>query len=551
MLQVPTPTKTNWKKILRELNPSDYPSLPEKLKILRDRLRKKEKLSVLDDTVGCALLKRYFEDFKSEINTNYISNIPYENFSARNPLEHQKEAIYFLLKNDRAILADQMGKGKTGSSIYASLSLEESTKILVVAPKSLKYSYANELKIFTDDYYIVDKKWGVAKFVLVHYESLKKYADEIIEFAPNVIICDEAHEVKNMKAGKYKSLNEILKYHYPNKLWLMTGTPIANRPLEFFTLLKLLRHPLSKSWENYIVRYCNGHLDNFGRWAVGGASNLKELHELTKGIILRRINKKGDLPDFKRTPYYLDMSDEVRRRYENSIEDFEKTRKEEIAEELKEQGMSKFAVHYESNTVTKIVVKRIFCAHQKIKDSSVKELINEKLKSDPTNKIIVFTNYIDVVDSIYNEYKEISVKLDGRVKEALDRQNVVDKFNEDPKQRILVSNIRVGGTGYNIQSANIVIINDMDWVPNTMLQAECRVWRYGQKREVEFIYPIYKDSIEDLLYNAVNKKMQIATELIDGTREEYFETDNPEEILDIEDVSKEDILKEIFAQMNI
>ena len=112
----------------------------------------------------------------------------------------------------------------------------------------------------------------------------------------------------------------------------------------------------------------------------------------------------------------------------------------------------------------------------------------------------------------------------------------------------MVANLKVGGTGYNIQAANYVIVNDMDWVPNTMLQAECRIWRFGQKRDVEFIYPMYKKSVEEELFLVINGKMQIISELIDGTREEYFE-DNDNSVI-FENISKDDILKEIFSQYN-
>ena len=129
------------------------------------------------------------------------------------------------------------------------------------------------------------------------------------------MIIDECHMAKNPKAARTKIINQIGET-IPKK-WLLTGTPIANRPMDFYNLLSLCESPLTSSWQYYAFRYCdakkfrkktkNGMRDI---WITDGASNLEELHERTKRLILRR--KKEDhleLPPKIVAPYYIEIDD--------------------------------------------------------------------------------------------------------------------------------------------------------------------------------------------------------------------------------------------------
>ena len=105
---------------------------------------------------------------------------------------------------------------------------------------------------------------------------------------------------KNPKAARTKIINQIGEGI--QKKWLLTGTPIANRPMDFFNLLSLCESPITASWQNYAFRYCdaikfkkktkNGMRDI---WITDGASNLEELYDRTNSLILRR--KKEDILD--------------------------------------------------------------------------------------------------------------------------------------------------------------------------------------------------------------------------------------------------------------
>ena len=150
------------------------------------------------------------------------------------------------------ILGDDMGLGKTYQSIVAALEIE-AERVLIVCPSSLKINWMREIENFCEDVSIIKgKHWDPDRFTIINYDILKnfhtieekgkKYEDwelrrEIVEFNPDLIILDEAHFVKNHKSIRGKILKDISKRFKTERVWLLTGTPIANRPMDYFNLL--------------------------------------------------------------------------------------------------------------------------------------------------------------------------------------------------------------------------------------------------------------------------------------------------------------------------
>jgi SNF2 family DNA or RNA helicase len=251
--------------------------------------------------------------------------------------KHQKEGVEFLLSKKRCILADDMGLGKTIMSVVSSIA-SKAEKILIVCPANAKINWFREVNAFIDkdDISIISgKKWVPKKYTIINYDILKNFhtivdgrktygEDEInrqlMDEGFDLVILDEAHSVKNPKANRTKIINEISKDI--KRRWLLTGTPIANRPMDFFNLLKLCDSPLTSSWQYYAFRFCDGK--KFKKklksgkyrdiWLTDGASNLEELHERTKSLVLRRMKSDHlDLPPKIVAPYYMEIDDIISR----------------------------------------------------------------------------------------------------------------------------------------------------------------------------------------------------------------------------------------------
>lgn len=530
--------KRNYQKVLRELDLAKYPSLDDFLRGIKEKLLRKEKLTIAEELMTFPKLKKFFEEYRKEINRYYINSIDFSAFKTRPPLSFQETGIKFLLYNDRCILADDMGLGKTTQAIVGALCLPEDYKILIVTLKSLKYNFESEIQFYSDSYKVIEKKWETGyKFTIVHYESLKKWKADILKEKFHCIISDESHFLKNAKVGRSKNFAEIIKT--TEKVWLLTGTPITNRPIDFYNLLKIIKHPLSKNWIEYVEKYCDGKKE-YGVWNVNGASNLQELYEKTKGSILRRLKTDHvkDLPNKFRAPVFLHL--DSHKEYDKVIANYKTAKLEELLEE-------DYNVYDEDDIhvaeMTKFILWRQYCAMKKIEDGSLVELIDTQVSEG--KKVVVFTNFTKVVDEVVAKFGKDARFIDGRIVDAKERLNIVNEYNEDPSIKVLVCNLRVGSVGLNIQSASVAIINDMDWVPSTMLQAEDRLWRIGQKNEVNILYPIYKGTVEEIVFKVINEKMRNISAAIEGREEEYFETNEK-----VEKKDKNSILQEIFAQLD-
>jgi SNF2 family DNA or RNA helicase len=447
--------------------------------------------------------------------------IDYSPYDHRPPMEHQKVAIEKLLVNNKFILADDMGVGKSTSAVIGALE-SGAKKILIVCPASLKINWEREIKNYTDRRILLieGKKWGSTfDFYIINYDILKNFhttdksedseaykliAKENFELA----IVDEAHYISNATAQRTKLLNDILE-KIP-RVWLLTGTPMTSRPINYFNLLKIVESPLALNWQSYVRRYCAGYQFKVGAkkiWNTSGAANLDELREKTKNLVLRRMKTDIlDLPEKIIAPVYLELKNTF---YDDELEDFMRITKENKQNESI------------SVTLNRLMKIRQLIAIEKIQYTC--ELIDKFIEQD--KKVIVFTNFTATLDEIHEKYKKNSVTLDGRMSKEK-RQESVDKFQTNDKIKIFISNIIAGGVGITLTAAEGVIMNDLSFVPAHHSQAEDRAYRHGQKNSVLVYYPVFENTIEIQIYNMLQKKKNIIDQVMgDGEYSESFTKD--------------------------
>jgi SNF2 family DNA or RNA helicase len=146
-----------------------------------------------------------------------------------------------------------------------------------------------------------------------------------------------------------------------------------------------------------------------------------------------------------------------------------------------------------------------------------KVIANEKVKQtieftenilEQGKKVIIFTNFTDTLQTIYQHFGKQAVYLDGSCSNSV-RQQAVDQFQNNEKITVFVGNLKAAGVGLTLTAAEVVIMNDLSFVPAEHSQAEDRAYRYGQKSNVLVYYPIFENSIEGAIYDILNKKKQI------------------------------------------
>ena len=435
------------------------------------------------------------------IKNNKVENvvIDYKKYSHRPPLEHQKEAIQKLVENKKFILADDMGLGKTTSTIIAALETG-AKKMLIICPASLKINWQREIENYSNrtTSIIEGKKWDDADFVIINYDIIKNFHDDkkktesiIVKSKFDLVIIDEAHYVQNSQAQRTKLINDIGRK--VERVWLLTGTPITSRPINYFNLLSLIDSPVAQNWMAYVKRYCNGFQFQARRrkiWNVSGASNLEELRDRTSPLVLRRLKENVlDLPEKIITPVYLRL-------------------KSNEYEELMGEYYDWYDKNGESDSLTlqftKLTKVRQVIAEEKTKATiELCENIIEQGK-----KVIVFTNFTKSLEMILQHFGKNAVRLDGQMSQK-ERQLSVDRFQNEEDVTIFVGNIKAAGVGITLTAAEAVVMNDLSFLPSDHSQAEDRSYRYGQKNNVLVYYPIFDNTVEGIIYDILKKKKNI------------------------------------------
>ena len=427
--------------------------------------------------------------------------IDYSKYSHRPPLEHQKEAIQKLVENKKFILADDMGLGKTTSTIIAALE-SGSKKVLIICPATLKINWKREIENYSDKtIYIAESKnfSTEADYVIINYDILKNFHDpkkknesQVLASNFDLVIIDEAHYIKNVTAQRTKLINDIVKNI--DRLWLLSGTPMTSRPIDYFNLLSLIDSPVAKNWMAYAIRYCQGYQFNVGGrkvWNVTGASNLEELRDRTLGLTLRRLKENVlDLPDKIITPVYLRLKS---KQYEEVMGEYY-----DWYDKNPEESKS---LTVQFSKLTKV---RQIIADEKIAQTI--ELAENILEQD--KKVIIFCNFTDSLNKITEHFGKAAVKLDGSMSKP-ERQKSVDEFQDNPKVKVFVGNIKAAGVGITLTAAEAVIMNDLSFLPSDHAQSEDRAYRYGQKNNVLVYYPIFENTIEGVIYDILNNKKQV------------------------------------------
>lgn len=443
--------------------------------------------------------------------------------------EHQVEGIRFLNIAKKAILADDMGLGKTRQAILAAAN--EVGDILVVCPASLKENWAREIRgqDIEDTIEIIDggKRYtyydgGTRVWTIVNYDVLERYVEDLKQ---PIGIYDEAHYVKNLRTNRTKAALKIAKRQ--EIVYLLTGTPVLNRPEELFSLLQAIDHKLGKSWYSYVLRYCNGHYREFrkrvqlpnGAWEVknikfldtGGASNLDELAVKISDSYLRRTKAElGDkLPAKIVDTVKVELAPADRQKY-NTVWDTYIQYLENDPDGVDERKMINAQMTRHLIELGKL--------KQVVSLGKLDRIVNDVADIvEQGEKVLVFTQYTETVRQLKEKLqaKKIkSVSLTGS-DDMQARTKAVDEIQKGSTQ-VFIGNIKAAGVGLTLTAANTVLFADMEWTPALNQQAEDRAHRIGQPKQVNIHYYIAEKTVDEDIAELLGVKQQIINKILSG-----------------------------------
>lgn len=406
-------------------------------------------------------------------------------------------------------------------------------RVLIVCPSSVKINWEREINYFQcfDTSIINGKKWEQDRFTIINYDILKNFhaiagvthkdlkADDIcwenqdlVQGNFDLVIIDEAHYLKDHKSIRGSIMKDLCVKHNIPKTWLLTGTPVANRPMDFYNLLALIKAPIANDWMFYVKRYCdyksffktlkNGHKKKIH--LTNGASNLDELARKTKNLLLRRMKTEiEDMPDKIITPIMHEMTKTQWKGYEELWEEYLVERKKK-----KKRGEPE-------RDLVELILLRQYIANITIPKTI--EMVENAIQQD--QKVIIFTNFTEELQALEKKFGSSCVIHFGEMSDK-QKQISVDEFQQNDDKRIFIGNIKSAGVGITLTKGTIVIFNSFDWVPGNNEQAEDRAYRIGQKNHVNVYYQLFNDTIATRMWDMLEHKKKIIEQIIGGAQEE-------------------------------
>ena len=429
-----------------------------------------------------------------------------------------------------AILAE-MGTGKTLISIGIAGHLylkNEINKLLIVAPLSITKVWEEEFAKFADfDYQIKVLEGNSSKkaemlrnlfgnklqVAVVNYESCWRMEKEIADWKPDMIICDESSKIKNPQAKQSKALHRLGKKSKHNII--LTGTPVTNNPLDFFSQYKFLDEDIFGG-SYYAFRSKYAVMGGYGNYQVVGYKNLQELTEKAHKIAFRITKKEAlDLPEQVDTNRYIELEPKARAIY-NQVE------RDSFAE-LDSGDLST------PNVLTKLLrLSQITGGYVKNEFNDIAEQVSSaKLNEledivdqcmEANKKLVVFARFIPEIDAIAKMLRTKKIKYSMIRGDVKDRASEVDKFQNDNETKVFIGQLQTTGMGLTLTAADTAVFYSLSYNFADYEQAKARIHRIGQKNTCTYIHLVAKNSIDEKVLDALSKKKNIADLVVDNWR---------------------------------
>lgn len=456
------------------------------------------------------------KDFFEGINKLTEENIDYPKLNAtlRDYQKYGYKWLKYLTDNNLgACLADDMGLGKTLQAIalLTNLHEEKKKKSMVIMPKSLIYNWENEIKRFSPKlkvgvYYGINRDFSSLKkvdIILTTYGTIRNDIENLLEQKFDLLVLDESQNIKNINSQTTKA---VLLLNAKKRVAL-SGTPIENNLLELYSLFRFLNPEMFGS----VQEFTNDYIVPIQKYS--DTSTIEELRKKIYPFLLRRVKKEvlADLPDKIEKLVYVDMNDEHRRFYEERRKYYYSL----LEKNTSSQGnFDKFFVLQAINELRHIVSSPEL-ESKKIISSKKEVLIENVIEAIENNhKVLVFVNYLSSIESICDSLKENKIKYLKMTGQTKDRQNLVDKFQNDSRYKVFVMTLKTGGVGLNLVSADTIFIYDPWWNTTVENQAIDRAYRLGQDKTVFAYKMIMRNTIEEKILKLQEIKNKLLDDLI-------------------------------------
>lgn len=425
---------------------------------------------------------------------------------------YQLTAVNFLVEHRRAYLADVMGLGKSIVALTALHQLE-ARDFVVFAPKSAMGVWRDELwKWYQQPATILTGNQQQRAQILDAYHGgplITSYsqAETVANYRRrwDAIVLDEAHTLRNRGTKMLRAVNQLRS----PTLFCLSGTPIVNHAMDLWPLLHLIdpQFPLFRSYWRFASEFCVVYRDEYGTH-IGGVSKPVYLRTLLKSYLLRRTDKQvlAQLPPITRQSIPLTLEGTQREAYLL------------LARTMEAQypGNADGNIILTPNVIAQIVrLRQLLVTPRLLWDNAPRgaclDALADYLRADLANNrnVVIFTPFAAAIPHIGEIVKDLGydfAMLYGGLSQAhFDR--TLAKCQDD-RVRVLIASLGIS-QGYSATFAQSAYFVGFDWTPAMNLQAEARLHRIGQTNPVYVRYFVHRDSVDEYVLAALNRKTAI------------------------------------------
>ena len=398
-------------------------------------------------------------------------------------------------------------------------------RMLVVAPLSIVSVWEQEFQKFADfDYSLTVLDGGAVKksqmlkyarsdgleVVVVNYESAWRMEAELMRWKPDFIVCDESTKIKNPQAKCSKAMHRLGKASKYNAI--LTGTPIVNNPLDFFSQFKFLDESIfGGSYYSFRAKYAI--LGGFQNHQIVGYKNLAELVEKAHSIAYRvKIADAVDLPE---------RIDEIRLiALEPKAQSLYKAIEKDSYAELMNGEVST------RNILTKLLrLSQVTGGFVRSDDGDEAQAVSTaKLTAlediidtctDEDKKVVVFARFLPEIHAIEKLLKQKGLDYSLIYGEIKDRAEQIRRFQEETGVRVFVGQLATVSMGLTLTAAHVAVFYSLDFNYSNYEQSKARIHRIGQKEKCLYIHLVAKGTVDETVMGALKHKRDVATLIVD------------------------------------
>ena len=443
------------------------------------------------------------------------------------PFEHQKDTASFLTVHKRAFCFNEQGTGKTASVIWAAdylMDIGLINRVLVICPLSImKSAWQEDLFKFAmhrscsvahgtseQRKKIID---AGAKFVVINFDGVAVVQDTIKKGGFDLVVIDEANAYKNVQTNRWKTLNRLLTN--VEWLWMLTGTPAAQSPVDAFGLAKLVNPENSPK---YFGQFRDKVMHKVSQYTWKPNKNAdKIVHQVLQPAIRFERNQCLDLPLVTNVERDAPLTKQQKKYY--------KLLKQQMIMQADGEQVTSVNAATNLNKLLQISGGAVYTDDREVIEFDVNNRLKvvQEVIEEASHKVLVFVPFTHTIELLYGFLKanKISCEIISGNVSVNKRASIIKLFQNNTDPRVLIIQPQAASHGLTLTAANTVVWYAPVTSVETYLQANARINRPGQHNPMNIVH-ICGSEVESRLYYMLRSNINNHNKIIDLYKQEII-----------------------------